>query len=577
MGTIQVLDDHTINQIAAGEVIERPASVVKELVENSLDAGAKNIRIRVEEGGTSLIIVQDDGCGMDREDASLAFKKHSTSKIRSFDDLSAVNTSGFRGEALPSIASVSRLRITTAEKGSKVGTRITIEGNEGLKVEDHAAPQGTTIEVANLFFNTPARSKHLKRVSTELKHIVKAVTIEAIRRPDVGFNLVHGERKLIDAPSSDLKTRIGVLLGRDAAKELIEIEGEGNGLKVHGYLTRPAVSRKTMLSIYLHINGRPVQARNICYSIRGAYGSLLHEGHFPIGALFLEIPSQDVDVNVHPAKTIVRIAQEERVNQELRRILKDILAEQALISHVNLDDTRTDSIFGTPLGGVASKSRAVQVSNIDSLQKEFEIGFQDDENIKTNMPTMRPLSLIENKYIVAMGIEGLYIIDFHAAHERVMYERLKDQARFSRIGKQELLKPISLELSKSEATAFEPMLPQITDMGFDAEKFGPSSFMIRSVPALLAGSEPERIREAIDDVVESGSMKSAEERHQYMMYTVACHSALRAGDKLTMAQMEFVIREMESIPNPYACVHGRPTVMTITPAELDKKFKRSGF
>ncbi len=577
MGTIQVLDDHTINQIAAGEVIERPASVVKELVENSLDAAAKNIRIRVEEGGTSLIIVQDDGRGMDREDASLAFKKHSTSKIRSFDDLSAVNTSGFRGEALPSIASVSRLRITTAEKGSKVGTRITIEGNDGLKVEDHAAPQGTTIEVADLFFNTPARSKHLKRVSTELKHIVKAVTIEAIRRPDVSFNLVHSERKLIDAPSSDLKTRIGVLLGRDAAKELIEIEGEGNGLKVHGYLTRPAVSRKTMLSIYLHINGRPVQARNICYSIRGAYGSLLHEGHFPIGALFLEIPSQDVDVNVHPAKTIVRIAQEERVNQELRRILKDILAEQALISHVNLDDTRTDSIFGTPLGGVASKNRAAQVSNIDSLQKEFEIGFQDDENIKTNMPTMRPLSLIENKYIVAMGIEGLYIIDFHAAHERVMYERLKDQARFSRIGKQELLKPISLELSKSEATAFEPMLPQITDMGFDAEKFGPSSFMIRSVPALLAGSEPKRIREAIDDVVESGSMKSAEERHQYMMYTVACHSALRAGDKLTMAQMEFVIREMESIPNPYACVHGRPTVMTITPAELDKKFKRSGF
>ena len=577
MGTIQVLDDHTINQIAAGEVIERPASVVKELVENSLDAGAKNIRIRVEEGGTSLIIVQDDGCGMDREDASLAFKKHSTSKIRSFDDLSAVNTSGFRGEALPSIASISRLRITTAEKGSKVGTRITIEGNEGLKVENHAAPQGTTIEVADLFFNTPARSKHLKRVSTELQHIVKAVTIEAIRRPDVGFNLVHGERKLIDAPSSDLKTRIGVLLGRDAAKELIKIEGEGNGLRVHGYLTRPTVSRKTMSGIYLHINGRPVQARSICYSIRGAYGSLLHEGHFPIGALFLEIPTQDVDVNVHPAKTIVRIAQEERVNQELRRIIKDILAEQALISHVNLDDARTDSIFGTPLGGVASKSRAAQVSNIDSLQQEFKIDFQDDENIKTTMPTMRPLSLIENKYIVAMGIEGLYIIDFHAAHERVMYERLNDQAQFSRIGKQELLKPISLELSKSEATAFEQMLPQITDMGFDAEKFGPSSFMIRSVPALLAGSEPQRIREAIDDVVESGSMKSAEERHQYMMYTVACHSALRAGDKLTMAQMEFVIREMESIPNPYACVHGRPTVMTITPAELDKKFKRSGF
>ncbi|SVB14689.1 uncharacterized protein METZ01_LOCUS167543, partial [marine metagenome] len=554
MSNIQILDDQTINQIAAGEVIERPASVVKELVENSLDAGAKNIRIRVEEGGTALIIVQDDGQGMDQEDAVLAFKKHSTSKIRSFDDLNAVKTSGFRGEALPSIASVSRLRITTAEKGSKVGTRITIEGNDDLKAEDHATPKGTNIEVADLFFNTPARSKHLKRVSTELQHIVKTVTVEAIRRPDVAFNLVHGERKLIDAPGSDLKTRIGVLLGREAARELIEIEGEEEGLKVSGYLTRPAVSRKTMSGIYLHINGRPVQARNICYSIRGAYGSLLHDGHFPIGALFLEIPPNDVDVNVHPAKTIVRIAQEERVNQELRKIIKDVLAEQALISHVNLDEARTDSIFGTPLSGISSKSRAVQLNNIDSLQQEFDVESQDDESIETTLPSMRPLSLIENKYIVAMGIEGLYIIDFHAAHERVMYERLKDQAQFSRIGKQELLKPISLELSKSEATAFEQMLTQITKMGFDAEKFGPASFMIRSVPALLAGSEPERIREAIDDVVESGSMKSAEERHQYMMYTVACHSALRAGDKLTMAQMEFVIREMESIPNPYACV-----------------------
>ncbi len=471
MGKIQVLDDHTINQIAAGEVIERPASVVKELVENSLDANAKNIWIRIEEGGTSL--VQD------------------------------VNTSGFRGEALPSIASVSRLRITTCRKGTDVGTRITIEGNNNLEVEEHASPQGTTIEVADLFFNTPARSKHLKRVATELQHIVKIVTTEAIRRPDVAFNLVHGERKLIDAPASDLKTRIGVLLGRDASKELIEMSGEA-------------------------------------------------------------------------AKTIVRIAREEKVNKSLREIIKNILSEQALIANVNLESSKTDSIFGTPMPTTSSKSRATPVNSIDSLQQEFDVELNEEE-VETNMPSMRPLALIENKYIVAMGLDGLYIIDFHAAHERVMYERLKDQAQFKRVGKQDLLKPISLELSKSESTAFEGILPEVNDMGFDVEKFGPSSFMIRSVPALLAGSEPERIREAIDDIVESGSMKSAEEKHTYMMYTVACHSALRAGDKLTMAQMEFVIREMESIPNPYACVHGRPTVMTITPSELDKKFKRSGF
>ena len=576
MGKIQVLDDHTINQIAAGEVIERPASVVKELVENSLDAKAKNIWIRIEEGGTSLVMVRDDGEGMDAEDAKLAFQKHSTSKIRSFDDLQDVNTSGFRGEALPSIASVSRLRVTTCRKGNDVGTRITIEGNNNLEVEEKASPQGTTIEVADLFFNTPARSKHLKRVATELQHIVKIVTTEAIRRPDVAFNLVHGERKLIDAPASDLKTRIGVLLGRDASKELIEMKGEADGLRLEGFLTRPAVSRKSMAGLYLHVNGRPVQARNICYSIKGAYGSLLHDGHFPIGALFLEIPAKDVDVNVHPAKTIVRIAREEKISKSLREIIKTILSEQALIANVNLENSKTDSIFGTPIPSTTSRSRTTPVNSIDSLQQEFDVELNQEE-VETNMPSMRPLALIENKYIVAMGLDGLYIIDFHAAHERVMYERLKDQAQFKRIGKQDLLKPISLELSKSESTAFEEMLSEVNNMGFDVEKFGPSSFMIRSVPALLAGSEPERIREAIDDIVESGSMKSAEEKHTYMMYTVACHSALRAGDKLTMAQMEFVIREMESIPNPYACVHGRPTVMTITPDELDKKFKRSGF
>ena len=445
-----------------------------------------------------------------------------------------------------------------------------------MNVEEKAAPQGTTIEVADLFFNTPARSKHLKRIATELQHIVKIVTTEAIRRPDVAFNLIHGDRKLIDAPASDLKTRIGVLLGRDAAKELIEISGEAEDLRLEGFLTRPAVSRKSTAGLYLHVNGRPIQARNICYSIRGAYGSLLHDGHFPIGALFLEIPAKDVDVNVHPAKTLVRIAEEEKKNKSLREIIKNVLSEQALISHINLEKGETKTIFGTPSPAGSSSMKARPLTTIDGLQQEFDVKLNQDE-IETNMPSMRPLALIENKYIVAMGLDGLYIIDFHAAHERVMYERLKDQARFKRVGKQDLLKPISLELSKSESTAFEEILSEVNDMGFDVEKFGPNSFMIRAVPALLAGSEPERIREAIDDIVESGTMKSAEEKHTYMMYTVACHSALRAGDKLTMAQMEFVIREMESIPNPYACVHGRPTVMTITPEELDKKFKRSGF
>ena len=280
---------------------------------------------------------------MDRIDAEKAFTKHATSKIRVFDDLQTVNTSGFRGEALPSIASISRLRMSTCAKGQDIGTQVTIEGENDLLIEELATPLGTKIEVADLFFNTPVRSKYLKRISTELQHIVKIVTVEAIRRPDVSFTLNHGERKIIDAPESDLKTRIGVLLGNDAAKELIEFKGDSEDFQLRGFLTKPAISRKTTSGLYLHINGRPVQARNICYSIKGAYGSLLHDGHFPLGALFIEIPKNDVDVNVHPAKTIVRIAKEEIVSKKIRVVINETLAEHALIAHVDLSDTKTFS------------------------------------------------------------------------------------------------------------------------------------------------------------------------------------------------------------------------------------------
>ena len=300
------------------------------------------------------------------------------------------------------------------------------------------------------------------------------------------------------------KTRIGILLGREASRELIEFSGVGENLKLEGFLTKPAVSRKSMAGLYLHVNGRPIQARNICYSIKGAYGSLLHNGHFPLGALFIEIPKNDVDVNVHPAKTIVRIAKEEIVSKKIRVVINETLAEHALIAHVDLSETKTFTSIAT----ANDKVKPRQLNNVDSFQQEFEVDFHQNDVQETNMPTMRPLALVENKYIVALGLDGVFIIDFHAAHERVIYERLKNQMRFKRIGSQNLLTPISLELSKSETNAFEKMLPEINEMGFEAEKFGPSSFMIRSVPALLAGSQPDRIREAIMDNPSSRAIKT---------------------------------------------------------------------
>ena len=575
MGRIRLLDEHTVNRIAAGEVIERPASVVKELVENALDAGASRIAVRVEEGGVALVSVRDDGCGMEHGDALLAFQKHATSKIRDFDDLLAAPTAGFRGEALPSIAAVARVRLTTCEPDAENGTRVLVEDNRVEAVEDIAAPTGTTVEVAELFHALPARAKHLKRPATELRHIMRAVTVLAIAHPGVGFELVHGNRTLIDAPSGDLRERIGLLLGRETARELVEVDFESPALSIVGMLAKPAITLRSPQKLFLHINRRPVQARALAYATRAAYGNLLHEGHFPVGALFLELPPDEVDANVHPAKRVVRLAHEDAVCSMLREVVERVLQEQALVTHLELGEPAPTlphgaaALVAAPAGTVPASAAGVQA--------QLAVAQSDQPLPASSLPGMRPLELLDDRYIIAKGPDGVYIIDFHAAHERVMYERLRLQSQYQRVGTQELLEPLSLELSRAEGSALEQLLPELGELGFAIERFGASSFVVRSVPALLAGGGPQRVREALQEIVESGSMKSAQERHERLLYSIACHSALRAGDRLTLAQMEFVIREMASIPNPYACVHGRPTVMTITPAELDRKFKRTGF
>ena len=575
MGRIRLLDEHTVNRIAAGEVIERPASVVKELVENALDAGASRIAVRVEEGGIALVSVRDDGYGMERSDALLAFQKHATSKIRDFDDLLTAPTAGFRGEALASIAAVARVRLTTCEPDAENGTRVLVEDNRVEAVEDIAAPTGTTVEVAELFHALPARAKHLKRPATELRHVMRAVTVLAIAHPAVGFELVHGERTLIDAPPGDLRERIGLLLGRETARELVELDFESPTLSIAGMLAKPAITLRSPQKLFLHINGRPVQARSLAYAIRAAYSNLLHEGHFPVGALFLTLPPEEVDANVHPAKQVVRLAREDAICSTLRQVVERVLQEQTLVPHLELGEPAPTLPHGA--AAVAAAPAGAVPAPATGVQAQLAVTQSDQPLPATSLPGMRPLELLDDRYIIAKGPDGVYIIDFHAAHERVMYERLRLQSQYQRVGTQELLEPLSLELSRAEGSALEQLLPELGELGFGIERFGASSFIVRSVPALLAGGGPQRVREALQEIVESGSMKSAQERHERLLYSIACHSALRAGDRLTLAQMEFVIREMASIPNPYACVHGRPTVMTITPAELDRKFKRTGF
>jgi len=579
MGTIHLLDEQTVNYIAAGEVIERPASVVKELVENALDAGARAIHVRVEEGGRALVAVRDDGCGMDRGDALLAFRKHATSKIHRAEDLQGVATAGFRGEALPSIAAVARVRLTTCEAGDGTGTRLTVEGGEVQAVADIAAPVGTIIEVAELFHNTPARAKHLRRTATELRHIVRAMTVLALARPEVAFTLVHGDRALLEAPATDLRGRLGTLLGRAAARDAVEIEYDGPGLAVAGLLALPAESYHSPARLFLHVNRRPVQARSLAYAIRRAYGNLLHDGRFPLGVLDLTLPAGEVDVNVHPAKLTVRFVAEQALADKLTGVVARTLKDEALVPHLDLGEPRD----GLPPARVPSPTRTpgatpeAEPTVDEGVQAQLAVSVDERPLPPTTLPTMRPIALLARRYIVATGPEGLYLIDFHAAHERVMYERLRLQTRYAKVGSQDLLEPLPLELSRPEALALKGLQRELAEVGFAVERFGASSFVVRAVPALLAGADSGVVREAVAELMDHGALRSAVERQERMLYTIACHAALRAGTELTTAQMEFVLREMASIPNPYACVHGRPTVMTITSAELDRKFKRTGF
>ena len=599
--TIRQLPDTLINQIAAGEVVERPASVVKELVENALDAGARRIDIDLEDGGIRLIRIRDDGGGIDPVELPLAVQRHATSKIASIDDLEAVATLGFRGEALPSVASVSRFRLTSRRAGSEHGALLQVDGGKVGEVTPHAHPPGTTVEVRDLFYNVPARRKFLRAERTELSHIEDWLRTLALARPDVELRVAHngkpsrrwkGEAQLQEgAMLSDV--RLHEALGEDFSRNALRVDHAGAGMRLHGWIAQPAYNRASADQQYLYVNGRSVRDRNVSHAIRQAYADVLFHGRHPAYVLFLELDPRGVDVNVHPAKHEVRFRESRLVHDFVYRTLHQALAE-------------------TRAGATATSTHAAAVSNAWSMPapQQSSIGlrvadapsayaalyaprdaatFPDaaaspatvaampmPDDAPGGMPPLGfAVAQLHGIYILAENADGLVVVDMHAAHERIGYEKLKTAHDGAGLRTQPLLVPASIAVSEREADVAEREADTLAQLGFEVQRSGPQSLLLRSVPALLAHGDVEALlRDVLTDLREHGTTRRVAETRDELLSTMACHGAVRANRRLTVHEMNALLREMEATERSGQCNHGRPTWTRFGLAEMDRWFLR---
>jgi DNA mismatch repair protein MutL len=592
--TIRQLPDTLINQIAAGEVVERPASVVKELVENALDAGAKRIDIDLEEGGVRLIRIRDDGGGIAPDQLPLAVSRHATSKIASIDDLEAVATLGFRGEALPSVASVSRFRLASRRRDAEHGAELRIDGGKLGEVAPNAHPHGTTVEVRDLFFNVPARRKFLRAERTELSHIEDWLRTLALARPDVEIRVSHngkpsrrwkGEGHLL----SDV--RLHEALGEEFARNALRVDHAGAGMRLHGWIAQPAYNRASADQQYLYVNGRSVRDRNVAHAVRQAYSDVLFHGRHPAYVLFLELDPRGVDVNVHPAKHEVRFRESRLVHDFVYRTL-----------HAALADTRAGSVAAPtpPMQAAADAARwsmpqAPQQQAIGLRVADAPAAYaalyapRDEMASLSSAPVMQmpddapggmpPLGFavaqLHGIYILAENADGLIVVDMHAAHERIGYEKLKAAHDGAGLRTQPLLVPSSLAVSEREADIAEREAETLAQLGFEVQRSGPQSLLLRSVPALLAHGDVEALlRDVLTDLREHGTTRRIAETRDELLATMACHGAVRANRRLTIPEMNALLREMEATERSGQCNHGRPTWTRFSLAEMDKWFLR---
>ena len=630
MSKIRILPDILSNKIAAGEVVERPASVVKELAENALDAGATRILIDIEQGGRIMIRVADNGCGMNRDDALLAIERHATSKIFSDQDLFRIRTLGFRGEALPSIAAVSKFSLTTRDAASEAGTELTLEGGKLINVADTGAPEGTMVTVRQLFFNTPARRKFLKSIATEMAHVSDILASMALAWPQVQFRLTHNARIVKNWPAAaDPFDRAVDVLGGSLRDELHPVSFSLEDIAVNGWISSPRLHRKSSNGIFILVNRRCVRDRVVQHALFQGYSQRLVKGQFPLAALFLSVLFDQVDVNVHPAKNEVRFARSNSVHEVIRRAVAQTLYDvdrpswkpvgfQEIELEANQLREDRNSFGDRPIAGEAPGLRSrshfgggsssldrrgkmplpqkpgesgiqYPASRIKALESEADrpnrgSSIEDRGSIhrtqvdlweRSGFAGMRVIGQLHDTYILCEAPDGLILIDQHAAHERVLYEQLERRAEAASQASQALLVPETVDLGFQEAQVIQSLMPHLRELGFGVEPFGGSTVVVKSVPGFLAGRE---VRPLLVEIAEAASategLPKPDEALDVCRQRAACHGAIRAGQTLTVEQMQKLLRQIDECSNLSHCPHGRPTWIRYESAVIERAFRR---
>jgi DNA mismatch repair protein MutL len=616
MGRIRLLPETVASQVAAGEVVERPASVVKELVENSLDAGARNIDVVIRRGGISLVRVIDDGCGMDRDDALLSLERHATSKIRSAVDLQAVATLGFRGEALPSIASVSRFRLTTRETGAIAGTEILVNGGKIEVVRDGGEAPGTQIEVRSLFYNLPARRKFLRSENTESRNIEHQIHLQAIGHPETGFSLIRDDKILFQLPvTATLEDRIRDLYGVELLQRQVKVDGAASPkIRISGFIGQAGLSRQNRSQQLVFVNGRAIESSLITGAVREGYHTALMKGQYPVTFLFLELDPGAVDVNVHPAKREVRFRDPNGVREAVVRCIQQTLEharadwQEKFRAPVRPEPTAAVSVKGAPdlrlrpeatvpetmhrelphlgvVARVADPGRVQGSEIVGQAIRQPEHRFDSagvapalqsqHRDTKPGQQQFEIIGVLSKLYVLMENSSGLVLVDQHAAHERVLFEELRRRMEQQGVPTQKLLLPQTFDLPPRDADWIEQNLSVLQRMGVGIESFGPNTFKIDSLPSFLDVSDAAQfMREVIDDLKSAGNSASAIRLGEEIIAKSVCRHAVKANDPLRYPEVEKLIRDLLDCDLPYCCPHGRPTMIQISLAELEKKFGR---
>lgn len=608
---IKILSEDLADKIAAGEVVERPASVVKELVENSIDAGAKNIDVEIKKGGIKFIRVTDDGTGMNEQDAALAFQRHATSKIKTADDLFRIGTLGFRGEALPSIASVCFLDMLTRTEESVSGTRLKIEGGQIKEQKQTGSPVGTSVIMRELFYNVPARRKFLKTVLTETRHIIDLVTKFSIAYPEICFKLKSDQREIFSfSRTGDLKGRVMDVFGRNRAEEMVQISSAEGEPAVDGFLGKPEIARSNRAELYLFVNRRPIVSRSLYHAVQSGYGELLPKGRFPFAIVLVEIDPKEVDVNVHPTKSEVRFLDERGMHHLVHTRVKESLTSSQVIP-----EFKTEADEAQPPGAEVPRHTPVSQQRFDSgpesspparhpsftsqpveEQGMTQRSFLSDPHEKLSRskkeeapsvdkrketPTEKKVEAgsanlwqLADTYILSQLKGNLMVLDQHAAHERILYEEALRNLTERKASSQQVLFPTVLELTPKEHQILEEHKDLIGKLGFEIKSFGGRSVLVTAVPSIVRNRSGEVfLREILAQVEEEG--REEKDRVKAVAKSFACHGSVKAGERLSQEEMQHLVRHLFSTDEPYSCPHGRPTVIKLSLEELNKKFGRS--